>query len=176
MKLVFVRHGQTDVNSKNLINGLNDEGLNEKGIEQAKSIIDKIKSYDYDFIICSPLSRARETANIINIKNKDIIYDNRIIERDAGYLTLTPAFSDESDWWNVNPKCDYKDSELVRHIIERIYNFIDEQKNKYSNKTIIVVTHGGIMRCVNTYFHGIPDDGDLSKINFDNCDINEYDV
>ena len=85
MKLYVVRHGQTDINLNNQINSINDEDLNETGISQALKLKEYIKDIDYDLIICSPLKRARQTAEVINMeRNIPIIYDERVIERDFG--------------------------------------------------------------------------------------------
>ena len=83
MKLYVIRHGEVDVNAKGLLNGRNDSILNAKGIKQVKQASEILKNIHFDFIICSPLKRTIETAKIININNKNIIYDNRILERDT---------------------------------------------------------------------------------------------
>lgn len=44
MKIYVIRHGETDVNVQNRINALNDDDLNETGINQAKALREKVKS------------------------------------------------------------------------------------------------------------------------------------
>ncbi|MDE6292341.1 MAG: histidine phosphatase family protein, partial [Bacilli bacterium] len=83
MKVYIVRHGEVSSNAEGIYN-LVDDRLNEKGIEQANILREKIMEVDYDVIISSPLIRARETSEIINAKSKEIIYDGRLAERDAG--------------------------------------------------------------------------------------------
>ena len=83
MKLYVVRHGETDINAQNKINSHNDVELNDNGISQAKNLSKFIQNIDYDIVISSPLIRAKKTAELINIKNKEILFDNRIIERTA---------------------------------------------------------------------------------------------
>ena len=176
MKLIFVRHGQTDANLNNLINGLNDGVLNETGIEQAKEAANKIDTYDYGFIISSPLTRAKQTAEIINTKNKKIIYDDRIVERDFGDYTLKQVPENESDWWNAKQVKNYENGESVIELIERVYNFIDEIKDAYPLETIIVVSHGGVYKCIMAYVNGIPEDGNINIFDIDNCGIIEFDL
>lgn len=84
MKLYVIRHGQTNDNVNNIINGRSNEELNETGKEQARQMKNKIEALDIDLIICSPLIRTKQTANIINSKNIPVIFDERIIERDTG--------------------------------------------------------------------------------------------
>lgn len=83
MKIYLVRHGEVDHNLYGLYNR-EDEDLNEKGIKQAEELKESIKNIEYDFIISSPLSRARHTANI---ENKNIVIDDRLKERDPGSLS-----------------------------------------------------------------------------------------
>lgn len=61
------------------------EPLNEKGFSQAEETRQKLLNTDMDLIICSPLKKAKQTAEVIN-KNRNIpiIYDEKILERDFG--------------------------------------------------------------------------------------------
>lgn len=61
MKLYVVRHGQTDGNVNKIVDGVRDIGLNDNGIEQAKTTRDNLKDIDFDLIICSPLLRTKHT-------------------------------------------------------------------------------------------------------------------
>ena len=177
MKIYVIRHGQTDVNIENKINSLNDDDLNETGIIQAKQVGKKLENIDYDFIISSPLTRTKHTANLLNIKSKDIIFDNRLLERDAGIFTKQLIEKiDEEDWWNLNPKQDYKDAETVKNVLDRVYDLLDELKNKYKDKTILLVTHGGTSKAISCYFNGIPEDGIIKKYEHDNCEIHEFNL
>lgn len=60
--------------------------LTDDGIKQAELASREVEKLDYDFIICSPLKRTKDTCRIINVKNKDVIEDDRIMERDCGEM------------------------------------------------------------------------------------------
>ena len=77
MIIYIVRHGEVPHNALKQYNN-KDEDLNTKGIIQANELRNKIKKIDYDIIISSPLIRAKHTAQIINIKNREIIIDDRM--------------------------------------------------------------------------------------------------
>ena len=64
MLLYVVRHGETEWNTKHLVQGISDIPLNEKGIKDAYELQELVASLDIDVVISSPLSRARETAKI----------------------------------------------------------------------------------------------------------------
>ena len=177
MRIYVIRHGETDVNLENKINSLNDDDLNKTGIMQAQEVGKKLESIEYDFIISSPLIRTKHTAELLNIKNKKISFDNRLIERDAGVFTKQSLENiDSDDWWNLNPKEDYKDAETVKNVLDRIYEFLDELKKKYKDETILLVTHGGVSKAISCYFYGIPEDGKLGKYKHHNCEIHEFDL
>ena len=84
MNLYVVRHGQTEANVNHLFNGRNERDLTEFGIEQANSLANRMKTISIDLIFSSPLKRAIHTASILNINNIEIVFDDRIIERDYG--------------------------------------------------------------------------------------------
>ncbi len=68
MKLIFVRHGQTDFNLQGRPQGQEmDRPLNETGEGQVEAAAQFVPS-DIDFIISSPLKRAAQTADILNKK------------------------------------------------------------------------------------------------------------
>ena len=88
MKLYVIRHGQTDWNVAGKCQGMTDIELNSTGIKQAEQARNEITNYKIDLIICSPLKRARKTAEIINeVTNCKIISDERIIERNVLLVT-----------------------------------------------------------------------------------------
>ena len=62
MSIYYVRHGETDYNKAYLIQGSIDAPLNEVGMEQAHQIALKLKDIKFAAIYCSPLRRARQTA------------------------------------------------------------------------------------------------------------------
>lgn len=177
MKIYVIRHGETDINIQNRINSLNDEDLNENGIKQAIQLREELENINYDLIIASPLTRTKHTAELLNAKEVDIIYDERLLERDAGKLTKMPISQiDTNDWYNLKPKNYYENAETVKHLLERIYQFLEEIKNKFLGKDIILVTHGGVSKGITSYFKGIPEDGNLEIYKHKNCEIHLFEL
>lgn len=96
MRLIFVRHPQTEANTQKLIYGRLDAGYSEKGRATIPDIADSLKSMAVDAIFSSPLSRARILAEHIaavhGISAAEIRLDRRISEMDFGVLEgLTTA-------------------------------------------------------------------------------------
>ncbi|MCI8346799.1 MAG: histidine phosphatase family protein [Bacilli bacterium] len=178
MKLYVVRHGQIDANIEDRMYSLTDKDLNEVGIRQAKKTAQKAKELSYDFVLCSPLKRAKKTCDIINsVRKKEVIYDKRLVERDCGSLEgiLTSQFN-YSDYWNYDKNISYGTALKIQPFYHSIWKFLDELKEKYSNKTILIVTHNGVARAIHSYFHGIPKNGDTELYSYQNAELREYDT
>ncbi len=175
MNLYVIRHGRTNNNDKHLFNGGTDEDINQTGIQQAKMAKEKIKSLPIDLIICSPMKRTKHTAQIINDKEIPIIYDERLIERDAGELTLKPNEAvDGEAYWNYH-STKYKNLETVPELFKRVHPVLDEIQEKYKDKNILIVTHNGVARAIYAYFYGLPEDGNIRNIGIhENCEIRKY--
>ena len=67
MKLVLIRHGESEWNKLNLFTGWTDVGLSEKGIIEANEagFLLKENNFDFDVCYCSYLKRAINTINIV---------------------------------------------------------------------------------------------------------------
>ncbi|MDQ5953049.1 MAG: isoleucyl-tRNA synthetase, partial [Patescibacteria group bacterium] len=87
IKLVFVRHGQSEKNILRIKSSAKDKHpLTEKGKAQAKDAAFKLSKDDsFDFIISSPVLRARQTAEIISEQlHVPVVFDDLISEYDYG--------------------------------------------------------------------------------------------
>lgn len=173
MNIFLVRHGQTDSNLNRVYNTL-DEDINENGINQAKKLSEKIENIDYDIVFCSPLLRARHTCDIINVKEKKIIYDERLAERNAGNLMGTSLDNvDREEYWNFYSNILYGNEEKISELYSRIKRFIDELKDmNYEN--VLIVAHSGVSKAFYMYFEGLPEDGKLLKLGLNNGEVKRY--
>ncbi len=176
MSLLITRHSQTDWNLKRKIQGKSDIALNETGIEQAKEVAKKLSNEPIDLIICSPLIRARQTAEIINgDRNIPIIYDDSISEIDYGeFEGMEVAKFNLPAFWNYHCNNGYQSAENIKDFFKRVYEFLDRQATKQPKKNILLVAHGGISIAVNCYFNGIPTNGDVLKLGLHNCEYAKY--
>lgn len=130
MKLYIVRHGEVPHNALKQYNNEN-EDLNENGIRQANELKEKIRNINYDIIISSPLLRAKHTAQIINVNNKEILINDKLKERDPGNLSGKPlTVTNRDEYWNYNTTITYGTSENIRDFFMRVHNFLDDLKKK----------------------------------------------
>ena len=174
MKVYIIRHGQVPHNALKQYN-TTDEDLTVLGIKQAEELRDKIKDMKLDIIICSPLNRAKHTAEIININNNKIIYDDRIRERSCGDLSGKPLeVTNREEYWNYYATIQYGTSENIKYFFKRVFEFLDELKTK-NYKSVLIVAHSGVSKAFSAYFEGLGDGMVLNR-GLKNCEIKEYEL
>lgn len=176
MEILLTRHGQTEWNFLKKVQGKADIKLNLEGIEQAKDVKDKLKDEQIDLILCSPLIRAVETANIINSgRNIPILITEELSERDFGEFEGMPSTDfDFEAFWSYKQNIKYQKAENIREFFQRVYGFLDDIYLKYRDKRILLVAHGGISIPVYCYFNGIPDKDTLLGLALENCGVAKY--
>lgn len=174
MKIYIVRDGQVPHNALKQYN-TTDEDLTVLGIKQAEELRDKIKDMKLDIIICSPLNRAKHTAEIININNNKIIYDDRIRERSCGDLSGKPLeVTNREEYWNYYATIQYGTSENIKYFFKRVFEFLDELKTK-NYKSVLIVAHSGVSKAFSAYFEGIKDGKFLNR-GLKNCEMKGYEL
>ena len=85
MKIYLVRHGETDWNQAGLLQGQTDIALNAQGLEQAREAAERLKEVPFEIAFCSPLIRAKRTAEtIIGDRKITLTTDERLRELNFG--------------------------------------------------------------------------------------------
>ena len=177
MELYVVRHGQTIVNVKELINARNIIGINKEGKKQANIAAKQLEKINIDLIFCSPLRRTKQTCKIINKNKVKVIYDKRIIERDSRSMQFKNAEKlNLEEWYDVNKTIVYKNSEGFKSILDRVKKFLEEVKRKYPDKAILIVTHGDVCKAIYAYLNNITDAKEISLFKQGNCEIKKYNI
>ena len=175
--IYFVRHGQTDDNANGKLTGWSATPLNEKGFAQAREAAENLKDIKFDICFCSPLLRTKQTLDeIIKYhKNLNVIYDDRLKERDYGEVTGQPANICKFRRWNANDEIPYK-METIPEMFDRIASFYDDLKRNYKGKNILIVAHSGVGRMTHFYFNGKPQDNDYSNFEIGNAKVMEIEI
>ncbi len=158
MKIYIVRHGETELNSKGVMQGIIDEPLNDKGRELAEITGKALKDIKFDCCISSPLSRAKETAEIIlRESGNDASYtiDDRIIEIDFGDLEgkQITEMGEEGFKFFAEPFnfIGFPNGEKIQDVCTRTQTFLKELVAKDDGKTYLISTHGCAMRAMVNY-------------------------
>ena len=182
MLLYVVRHGQTDYNIKKLFQGRTDVPLNGIGVEQAKETAKYFKDKKVDAILVSPLTRAKQTASYISDVTKvDPKCDERLIERCFGNMEGKPNNSklNIKVFLDYNKQFDKENVEPIQDLFKRVYTYLDEIKEKYNDKSVVLVTHGSVSIPIECYFKGIPEPANfdtLDKLVLKNCEVRKYEI
>lgn len=181
-KLFLVRHGETYWNKSGVIHGQYDIPLNYNGICQAKNVANKLKNHIFDICICSPLTRAKMTANEILAlhPNTPIIYDDRLKEINLGILEgslNSPNELTNKESYDIIHKYQVESKE---HFLNRIKSFYDDVLKKYKDKKILIVAHCGSIRMSLINFYSYDKNKTLEQayfdIHIDNCSVQELDI
>lgn len=155
----FVRHGQTDSNVEGRIQGHLDVPLNAEGLRQAELVVPQLGEGRIKRIVCSPLARARQTAEIIReglgLKDALTTHDG-LRERNHG--------SWQGKTWDEV----YKDLGVPAEVEELPMIAPDSEPFADMDKRVslamaeilalgegtLIVSHGGVFRSVQTFLLG----------------------
>ncbi|MBI4226385.1 histidine phosphatase family protein [Candidatus Roizmanbacteria bacterium] len=155
----IVRHGETEGNVKRILQGHSDFPLTEEGIKQAQKTAQILKQVKFDQAFSSDLLRARRTAEIIALEHKIIVKTSKLLrERSFGrlegksyeeYVNELVEIILQYEALSEKEKFSFKfreDIESDEEIIRRFITFLREVAVAYAGKTILIVSHGGMMR------------------------------
>lgn len=151
--LYIMRHGRTDWNAAHKLQGCSDIPLNNEGRHMAEEAHKKYKDLKFDVCYCSPLIRARETAEIfLRGTNVPIIEDKRLHEMSFGIYEGVEHVTDKPD---CSVYTLFKDpvnyvadggAESIEQLYARTGSFINETLKPAlaENKNILIVGHGAM--------------------------------
>lgn len=176
MIIYLIRHGETDYNLQHKIQGITDTVLNETGIKQAKSTKVEFDKLDIDLIICSTLTRAKQTADILN-EDKQIktIYSDLLVERNFGILEGEYKTEEEFKKLMKDDSVSVKDMETLPMLYNRAKIIIDKVIKEYNSKNVCIVTHGGFALALEKYIFEITNINNKPS-HLDNCEIRKYTI
>lgn len=193
MNLYIIRHGQTDMNVLHRMQGRTDTRLNEKGRQQAREAAKFLKKEGIvpDRVIVSPLDRARETAEIVSGRPRDLQEpDDRIIEMCFGEAEGKPNEELAQGFYEsfFRTVVDYEPpdgAESYEDLFDRIADFVEDLRKRYilrvgetdvkerrgdHGPTIFVVSHGAALHALLAYV-GHVERKDFWKIDVNNCAV-----
>lgn len=155
MKLLMIRHGQSEADVKNVIECNADFDLTDLGVEQAVELTKNLNVFSpFDAVYSSPLKRAYNTAKKISEKfGLPLVADGRIAERNVGKMAgmnREEAFKMfPAPEGGLKPHCKMGGGtgESMLNFRFRVLEFFSELEEKHSKDKIIVVTHGGVINC-----------------------------
>lgn len=168
MFLYIFRHGETDWNLERRIQGHVDRELSERGVLQAGKLSEYLKQYTLDVLLTSDLSRAFETAKIVNkfhnldlsvsIDLREAYYGEaqgktiKDIDLEYGPQAWQQWISDNVDDHDFS----FPGGETKRQRDARVFNYLKPYLQNTKYKSIGVSTHAGVVRGLIEKSIGIP--------------------
>lgn len=143
--IYLVRHGETELNVKRVLQGRSNYPLTQVGEQQAQEVADWFREQGivFDRVYSSPLERALQTARIIAGPNADIAAEERLIETDYGPF-------EGCSLSNPVPELRYFFEDFINHpapegmeqlsqVVARMGEFLEELRG--APGTILLSTH-----------------------------------
>ena len=151
--LYIMRHGKTDWNKMEKLQGSVDIPLNEEGVSIARKAHDKYKEISFDICYSSPLVRAKETAELfLEGTGTPIVLDERLKEMSFGEFEGTVGYFN-------NPECPINNlfvdpvnyvsvggAESFEELGKRTLSFLNEIAYPLhkEGKSVLIVCHGAL--------------------------------
>lgn len=176
LKLLLVRHGETDWNRDRRIMGRQEIGLNETGRLQATAMKQALANFPVDALYSSPVCRARETAQILG-EDRGLapLYDERLVEIHYGdWVGMTfdqvRALPDYTPYFQRLETPVAPGGETLFQVRDRAMDFIAEIRKRHPEQTVVAVSHADWIKCVVMEFLSIPYEH-IWKFRIDNVSV-----
>lgn len=158
--LYIVRHGQTDWNVQGKLQGHADIPLNNTGRAEATELSERIRTIDFDICFSSDLQRAIETARILGATHPLIIKSVPTLrERHYGPWEGR-LFSELLEYEKGgHPLLNIESDEEIQ---KRIFPLLNEIVSNHPGATVLIVTHGSVLRSLLAHLLNIDSSSILS--------------
>lgn len=163
IKTIWItRHGSTEYNDQDLLQGRIDNTLSERGVREAELLSGRLRRETIDVIFHSPLTRARQTAEIINRHHQvELKPVTAFIEIDMGtweglnFLDVVKENPKIYHDWLIDPETQVPGGESFGQVFTRIEPGVDEILAA-KEKNILIVAHAMVNRAVLGNLLGMP--------------------
>lgn len=162
VKLILVRHAETQDNLDGILLGHQDSPLTGLGKEQALATAKKLAEEKIDVIYSSPLGRALQTAQIIakNLDNLEVNIEPLLIERDFGILTgrhKSEIHLHTKELFRTDKVTYFLTAEGAEDfptLLERAEKLIIRLDKEHKGETVLLVAHGDIGKMIRAAYYG----------------------
>jgi|TARA_B100000929_G_scaffold87851_1_gene68718 probable phosphoglycerate mutase len=162
-EIILIRHGETEWNSQQRMQGHSNSDLSEVGRGQIQALGELMKNVSFDHIYSSDSLRARQTAEAITqYSGHTLQFDQRIREKNLGVfegLTSTEAKERHPEIYRLfkTAGANYviDEGESTQQLLERALEFIEEIRLRHPQERVVMVTHGGVVRVLMKHALGL---------------------
>ena len=162
--LLLVRHANTDAVGNYIAGTAAGTPLNADGQAQVQTLVSRLRHVELSEVVCSPMTRARQTAGpIADSHGLGIVEVAAFLEYEfGGWTGQTFAAMDGDERWRhfnaVRSITRPPGGELMLDVQARSVAASIEVARRHPRGRIVIVSHGDVIRALVMYFLGIPID------------------
>jgi len=162
-EIILIRHGETEWNSQQRMQGHSNSDLSSVGQAQIQALGQWMKNVPFDHIYSSDSLRAKQTAEAITqFSGHELKIDLRLREKNLGVfegLTSEEARERHPEVFRLFKTAGSKyvidEGESTQQLQDRALEIVDEIRIKHPEERVLLVTHGGFIRVVMKYSLGL---------------------
>jgi broad specificity phosphatase PhoE len=165
MRLILIRHGETDHNADGMVQGRADIPLNDLGRRQAAALADSLRHTPVRAVYTSPLKRARETAAIVAAAlDLPVTVEPDLIEMDVGRLEglsgaqMRERFPEFLAVWAgpEGPDIPMPGGESLRQVQTRAWAVVERLREHHGDETVVAASHNFVIATIVCRAVGVP--------------------
>ena len=161
-RIWLIRHGETEWSRDGRHTGRTDLPLTPAGVDVASALRPAVSRIDAALVLCSPLTRARDTARLAGLEPDD--YDDDLLEWDYGRWEGRTTASIREDlgrphWliWDEPIPPGETPGEQLTDVQQRAGRVLDRCRPVLdSGQDCILVAHGHVLRILTAHWLGLP--------------------
>ena len=162
-EIILIRHGETEWNSQQRMQGHSNSDLSSVGQAQIQALGQWMKNVPFDHIYSSDSLRAKHTAEAITqFSGHKLKIDLRLREKNLGVfegLTSEEARERHPEVFRLFKTAGSKyvidEGESTQQLQDRALEIVDEIRIKHPEERVLLVTHGGFIRVVMKHSLGL---------------------
>jgi probable phosphoglycerate mutase len=155
-RIIAIRHGQTAWNAESRMQGQLDTALDALGRWQAEQIAEALDGEAIDAIVSSDLVRAMQTAMpLARRRGLRVRGDRALRERSFGvfqgftYAHIAKHWPYEAARWRArDAQFGAESGETLERFYERVTGAAHRLAREYAGRSVVWVTHGGVLDCL----------------------------
>ncbi|MDP1719930.1 MAG: histidine phosphatase family protein [Candidatus Nanopelagicaceae bacterium] len=140
INITYFAHGTSTDNEKGISSGWLDAELSKRGVKQSIELRDQLKSRKFDFVFCSDLRRASESAKLIFEGSVPVIPDARLRECNYGEFSGYPSLVVEPMLERAKTER-FPGGECLEDVKTRIEDFLRFLKVEHEGSSVALVAH-----------------------------------
>ncbi|NLJ70019.1 MAG: histidine phosphatase family protein [Clostridiaceae bacterium] len=182
MRLFMIRHGETQWNKWDKMQGQVNIPLNKTGEKEAGKLAEILQNKKFDAIYSSPLNRSKETAEIVFGNNADIILEPLIMEMAFGIyegfyygdLDIDESHDLYDYFYDRANYVPLKGGESVQQVANRAKKFLENMIVQHQDETVVAFSHGAFIHCAISVVRNLvpPQQGLIRSIS--NCSVTVF--